>query len=126
MRNFQWLLLVGAFGFTIACGGAEVGVGEAPNSIYINGKIVTVDNNFSYAEALAITGDKFVAVGSNEEISALADSQTKITNLCREAPTGADVGVSCILPPSRTQTRGYSRGHRAGPNVTETAGGLTK
>ncbi len=81
MRNFQWLLLVGVFGFTSACGDAEVGVGEAPNSIYINGKIVTVDNNFSYAEALAITGDKFVAVGSNEEISALAGSQTKITNL---------------------------------------------
>jgi len=81
VRNFQWLLLVGVFGFTSACGGAEVGVGKAPNSIYINGKIVTVDNNFFYAEALAITGDKFVAVGSNEEISALADSQTKITNL---------------------------------------------
>lgn len=81
MRNFQWLLLVGVFGFTSACGGAEVGVGEAPNIIYINGNIVTVDNNFSTAEALAITGDKFVAVGSNEEISALAGSQTKITNL---------------------------------------------
>jgi hypothetical protein len=34
----------------------------------INGKIVTVDGNFNFAEAVAIKGDKIIAVGSNEEI----------------------------------------------------------
>ncbi len=81
MRNIQWLLLVGVFGFTSGCGDADVAVGEAPNSIYINGKIITVDDNFSFAEALAILGDKFVAVGSNEEISGLAGPQTKVIDL---------------------------------------------
>ncbi len=44
----------------------------APDVIYYNGKIVTVDDKFSYAQAVAITGDKFTAVGSNDAVRKLA------------------------------------------------------
>ena len=49
--------------------------------ILINGKIVTVDKDFSIANAVAIEKDKIIAVGSNDEIRKLAGSQTKIIDL---------------------------------------------
>ena len=37
------------------------------DSIYVNGKIITVDGADSVAEALAVKGDKILAVGSDSE-----------------------------------------------------------
>ncbi|MBT5032355.1 MAG: amidohydrolase family protein [Proteobacteria bacterium] len=54
---------------------------EAPNQIFSNGKIITVDDYFSIQEAVAISGDRILAVGSNAEINALAGPQTNIINL---------------------------------------------
>ncbi len=53
----------------------------APDIIYRGGKIVTVNPTFRIAEAFAITGDRFSAVGSTTEISALAGPDTKIVDL---------------------------------------------
>ena len=44
-----------------------------PDLVLFNGKIVTVDEDFSIAEAVAIKDGKFVAVGTNDEIRALWD-----------------------------------------------------
>jgi predicted amidohydrolase YtcJ len=58
--------------------------GKPPASadlILLNGKIVTVDQNFTIAEAVAINKDKIIAVGSNKEIRKLANKQTKIIDL---------------------------------------------
>src|SRR5262249_62099601 len=42
---------------------------QAPADIVLlNGKIVTVDDRFTIAEALAIKGERILAVGSNAEI----------------------------------------------------------
>ena len=87
MKIIGRLLLLGACSLASACSdsdnrdSAEGAGGDAPNSIYINGKIVTVDDDFSFAEALAIKGDKFVAVGSDEAISGLAGPETKVIDL---------------------------------------------
>ncbi|NOY95553.1 MAG: amidohydrolase [Chlorobi bacterium] len=48
------------------------------DTIFINGKIITVDENFSIAEAVAIKGDKIIAVGSNDEIKKYAGSHTQV------------------------------------------------
>ena len=48
----------------------------APDLILFNGTIVTVDAAFSTAQALAITGNTFAAVGSNDAIRAMASSRT--------------------------------------------------
>ena len=37
--------------------------GQAPESIYVNAKIVTVDARFPIVEAMAVSGGKFTAVG---------------------------------------------------------------
>jgi predicted amidohydrolase YtcJ len=52
-----------------------------PDAIYYNAKIVTVDDRFSYAQAVAITGDKFTAVGSNADVRRLAGPQTRQIDL---------------------------------------------
>jgi predicted amidohydrolase YtcJ len=49
--------------------------------ILINGKIITVDQHFTIAEAVAVEKGKIAAVGSNAEIRKLADNQTNIIDL---------------------------------------------
>ena len=54
---------------------------EAPDRIFINGKIISVDDYFSIHEAVAVRGERFLATGSSEEIQALADADTVVTDL---------------------------------------------
>ncbi len=46
-----------------------------------HGKLVTVDANFTLAEAVAIRGERIVSVGSNDEILKLATDQTLLVDL---------------------------------------------
>ncbi len=53
----------------------------APDVILSNGKIITVDDRFSIAQAIAIRGDRFVAVGTNQDITKLAGPNTRRIDL---------------------------------------------
>src|SRR5689334_5333428 len=53
----------------------------APDAIFYNAKVVTVDPNFHIAEAFAIRGERFTAVGSNKQVRALAGKQTRTIDL---------------------------------------------
>src|SRR5690242_13494302 len=55
--------------------------GEFADTILTNGKIVTVDERFSVAEALAVRGGRIIAVGSNADIAKLAGSGTHAIHL---------------------------------------------
>ena len=55
--------------------------GPAPDVIYYNAKVVTVDDQFSYAQAVAITGDKFTAVGTSADVRRLAGPATRQIDL---------------------------------------------
>src|SRR5690606_23300849 len=48
------------------------------DKILINGKIITIDENFSMAEAIAIKGDKIIAVGSNRKINQYSNKTTEV------------------------------------------------
>ncbi len=54
---------------------------ETADVIFINGKIYTVDDNQEWAEAIAIKGGKFIAVGSNADIEALKGDDTELVDL---------------------------------------------
>jgi predicted amidohydrolase YtcJ len=54
---------------------------QSPDRILYNGKILTVDEKFSTAQAIAIRGERIVAVGTDEAIRKLADSRTAQTDL---------------------------------------------
>lgn len=49
--------------------------------ILINGKVLTVDDQFSIVEAVAVAGGVFTAVGSNLEINHLAGPETQLIDL---------------------------------------------
>ncbi|GHI01460.1 amidohydrolase [Neobacillus kokaensis] len=53
----------------------------APDTIYFNGKVITMDKKAAIAEAVAVKDGKILAVGSNKEISKLKGSKTKIVDL---------------------------------------------
>jgi len=53
----------------------------SPDLILFNGKIFTSNVNHSYVEALAIGGERIVAVGSSKEVVALASQNTKRIDL---------------------------------------------
>jgi len=53
----------------------------APDLILSNGKIITVDQRFTIAEAVAIKNDRVIGVGSNQEILRLAGSGTRKIDL---------------------------------------------
>jgi len=53
----------------------------APELVLYNGKIVTVDSNFSIAQGVAIANGRFVAVGTNEAVRRTAGPATKVIDL---------------------------------------------
>jgi predicted amidohydrolase YtcJ len=52
-----------------------------PDLVFSNGKVVTVDDRFSIAQAVAIKGDRIVAVGSNQRIASMAGPNTRTLDL---------------------------------------------
>ena len=54
---------------------------QAPDTVLFNGKIITVDERFTVAQAVAIRGDRFIAVGPNQQITALAGPNTRRIDL---------------------------------------------
>ncbi|MEE9199339.1 MAG: amidohydrolase, partial [Dehalococcoidia bacterium] len=53
----------------------------APELVVLNGNIITVDRGTPRAQALAIRGRRFVAVGSNDDVKALVGSGTRVLDL---------------------------------------------
>jgi len=53
----------------------------APDLIIRNGKIVTVDKDFSFAEAVAVKNGRIVGVGALEDVEALRGAPTKTLDL---------------------------------------------
>ena len=53
----------------------------APDLIIKNGKVITVDEDFSFAEAVAVKDGKIVGVGTEEEIEGLRGAPTKTLDL---------------------------------------------
>ena len=60
---------------TLLCHGALL---AAPDLIVVNGDIYTVDDLVPRAEAFAVENGKFVAIGDNDEIRALAGNATRV------------------------------------------------
>src|SRR5262245_11145562 len=51
-----------------------------PNVVIVNAKVFTADSTTPWAEALAIRGDRIVALGSTDEIRKLATNETRIVD----------------------------------------------
>jgi predicted amidohydrolase YtcJ len=51
------------------------------DTVFMNGKILTVDQNFSIVESLAVNEDRIVAVGSNADVNGLIGDNTRVIDL---------------------------------------------
>lgn len=70
-----------AIAAAIALTGGAGHAADPPETVLVNGHVITVDERFSIAEAVAIAGGAFTAVGSNAAIRALAGPSTKMIDL---------------------------------------------
>ena len=52
-----------------------------PDYIFLNGKVLTVDDDFSIVEAVAVMGNTISAVGSSDELAGLAGDNTQVIDL---------------------------------------------
>jgi len=71
------LVLAALTGFTCAPNSAST----APDLVFFNGNFFTADSLRPQASALAVQGDRIVAVGSDEEIKKLAGDKTQLIDL---------------------------------------------
>jgi predicted amidohydrolase YtcJ len=67
---------------TLAMAGlAAPAAAQSPDTALVNGKIITLDEHSTIAEALAVRDGKIVAVGRSAEVRALAGPATRIVDL---------------------------------------------
>ncbi|MBX9773518.1 MAG: amidohydrolase family protein [Xanthobacteraceae bacterium] len=89
---------------------------QAPDLILHNGKIVTVDSGFSIASAVAIRGDRIVAVGTDEDVRKLAGPATR----------QSDLAGRTVIPGLIDNHLHYLRGATFTPFETRLEGVLTR
>ena len=93
-RNLAALVL-----FALSFGVADVARAQTPAAggdfLLINGRILTVDPRDSVAQAVAITGGKIVAVGSNEAARQAASKTARVIDLKGRAVTPGLIDAHC-------------------------------
>ena len=75
MRRLGWMAAT-----ALAATGAAAQEGP-PDAVYLGGHVVTVDDAFTVAEAFAVDDGRFVAVGTDAEVRALAGEGTEVIDL---------------------------------------------
>ena len=70
-RHSIWIATI-AIIFSVTVGSAQ----QTPDTVLHNGKVLTVDANFATAQAVAVRGDRIVAVGTDDEVLSLAGPNT--------------------------------------------------
>ena len=81
MKRWNWKVGLAAVLSAIATAAILRAQQAAPDLILSNGKIITVDDRFTIAQALAVKGERIVAVGTNQEITRLAGPATRRIDL---------------------------------------------
>ncbi len=75
-RLICWVLMAGVW-----LGAQPLASQNTADLVFHNGKVVTVDEGFSIAQAVAVTGNQFTAVGSNQDVLRLAGPNTRVIDL---------------------------------------------
>src|SRR5689334_23059002 len=81
IRGSAFVVLALSIGLAGSIAVRPSGQTTPPDTILVNGHIITVDPNASTAQAVAIAGGKFTAVGSDSTIRALAGAGTAVIDL---------------------------------------------
>lgn len=73
-QRLYLLTLIAAAAFATGCSRPQAD--PAASYVFVNGQVLTVDESFSVADAVAVQGNKIAAVGTTEDIRALAGPDT--------------------------------------------------
>jgi predicted amidohydrolase YtcJ len=76
----RWLIRAIATMFAVAAA-STLAAAQSADTVLVDGKIVTVDDRFTIAQALAIRGGRIVKVGTTAEIEALKGAATRTIDL---------------------------------------------
>jgi predicted amidohydrolase YtcJ len=79
------LTVAAASAMWIAAPGQILPRPPAPDLVLFNGKVITVDRGFSIHEALAISGDRILAVGNDDQMKTIAGPATRMIDLKGQA-----------------------------------------
>ena len=105
MRRHVRLVILGAWCVVVCravAPAAQTPATALADLMLTNGKIVTVDERFTIAQAIAVKGDRIVAVGTNQDITRLAGPNTRRIDLRGQA----------VIPGSHRQPHASAaRGH---------------
>lgn len=74
----QWIPCIALVTMIFVCVRANA---QQADIVLHNGKVLTVDRHFTIAQAVAVTGNRITAVGSNESVLATAGSSTRKIDL---------------------------------------------
>jgi predicted amidohydrolase YtcJ len=77
----RFALLTGCALTLVACGDAREPAHPTADLVLTNGNVITVDETNPTAQAIAVTGDRIVAVGGNEDIAAFVGDRTEVIDL---------------------------------------------
>jgi predicted amidohydrolase YtcJ len=75
---FAAIVLTGAL---VGTSGQVLPRPPAPDLVLFNGKVITVDRDFSIHSAMAIIGDRIMAVGNDDQMRTVAGPQTRMIDL---------------------------------------------
>jgi len=76
------VVLAGTLAAAIVVPGVQTACAQqVADMVLHNGKVLTVDNNFSIAQAVAIRGNQIAAVGANADVLKLAGPSTTVVDL---------------------------------------------
>ena len=67
-----------ALGVLVGCGSVPI---SSADTVYVNGKVITVDKAFTIAQAIAVKDGRFVGVGTSDEMRRHAGPNTKVVDL---------------------------------------------
>jgi predicted amidohydrolase YtcJ len=86
------------------CGKAPPAEEVAADLIFFNGKVITVDADFSVASALAVKDGRFLKLGRDQDILSLAGASTDKVDLQGKAvvPGFIDSHIHALLPTANT------------------------
>src|SRR5437588_12806718 len=70
--------LVAAALLSLSC---ALAAAQPADVVFVNGRVVTVDDRFTVAQAMAVRGERVAAVGSNGEIDKLKGPATRTVDL---------------------------------------------
>src|SRR6476661_9436034 len=74
--------------------------------VFVNGRVITVNQQDEIAEAVAVVGNRIARVGSNEAVRELAGNATRVVDLAGRALTPAFVENHMHIP-NAAENRGW-------------------